>query len=64
MAKFVFTGTITVEGGDVVSRAGAARVLQTMLNDFDDMNSDLDASVTIHWDKVERVSNSKPKETK
>lgn len=64
MAKFIFTGTITVEGSDVMSRVSAARVLQTMLNDYEDMNKDIDASVTIHWDKVERVPKSNPKETK
>lgn len=55
MATFQFTGTITVEG--VRSRKDAINTLQIMLDDFDDMNSnsDSDASVCIHWDKVEKV---------
>jgi hypothetical protein len=54
MAKFIFTGTITVEGSAVRSKADAINTLQMMLDDFEDCNSDLDASVNIHWDKLAR----------
>ena len=54
MATFKFTGTITVEG--VRSRKDAINTLQIMLDDFEDMNSESDASVCIHWDKVEKVT--------
>lgn len=52
MAKYIFTGTITVEG--VKSRKDAINTLQIMLDDFDDMNSESNASVCINWDKVEK----------
>ena len=54
MATFKFTGTITVAG--VNSRKEAINTLQIMLDDFKDMNSDSDADVYIHWDKVEKVT--------
>lgn len=53
MATYKFTGTITVDG--VSSRKEAIETIQIMLDDFDDMNSDSNASVCIHWDKVEKV---------
>lgn len=53
MATYKFTGTITVTG--VSSRKEAIEALQIMLDDFDDMNSDSDTDVHIHWDKVEKV---------
>ena len=52
MAKYIFTGTITVEGSSIKSRLGAINALQIMLNDFDDMNPDMDCSIGIHWDSV------------
>ena len=59
MAKFVFTGTITVEGSDVKTQKDAKTALQIMLDDFDDMNSDMDASVCISWTKIEKESTKK-----
>ncbi len=56
MARYTFTGTITVEG--VSSRKEAIETLQIMLDDYEDMNSDSDASVCIHWDKVEKMRES------
>lgn len=55
MAKYVFTGTITVEGSSIRSKNDAIDALQIMLDDFDDCNSEMDASVTIHWDNVKRT---------
>lgn len=54
MATYKFTGTITVEG--VSSRKEAIETLQIMLDDFDDMNSESEAKVHIHWDKLEKVN--------
>ena len=54
MATYKFTGTITVEG--VSSRKEAIETLQIMLDDFDDMNSESEAEVHIHWDKLEKVN--------
>lgn len=48
-------GTITVEGEDVKRRQDAINALQTMLNDYDDMNED-NTSVVIHWDSVSEES--------
>lgn len=53
MAKFKFTGTITVY--DVKSKKEAINQLQIMLNDYEDMNPD-NKEITIHWDKVEKVT--------
>ena len=55
MAKYVFTGTITVEGSSIRSKKDAITALQIMLDDFDDCNSEMDASVNIHWDDVKRT---------
>lgn len=52
MAKYVFTGTITVY--DVRSKQDAIDQLQIMLNDYEDMNPD-NKEIIIHWDDVKRV---------
>ena len=54
MAKFIFTGTITVQGGSIRTQKDAINALNVMLGDFDDMNPDFDGSVTVHWDKIEK----------
>lgn len=55
MANFKFTGTITVY--DVRSKKDAINQLQIMLDDYEDMNPD-NKEIIIHWDKVEKVSES------
>jgi hypothetical protein len=57
MATFKFTGTITVD--NVRTKKDAINTLQIMLDDFGDMNSESDAEVSIHWDKVEKVKMEK-----
>ena len=59
MAKFTVTATIVVEGSAVRSKKGVLEVLQTMLDDFDDMNSDLDASVCITPAEIKKVAPEK-----
>lgn len=56
MAKYVFTGTITIEGDNVKSKRDAITTLQVMLNDYEDCNStESDTDIVIHWDTIERV---------
>lgn len=53
MAIYKFAGTIIVY--DVRSKKDAINELQIMLDDYDDMNSESESSICIHWDKVEKV---------
>ena len=55
MAKFIFTGTLIVEGESIRTKNDAICELQIMLDDYEDMNP-YDSSVIIHWDKVEKVN--------
>lgn len=52
MATYKINATITVEG--VRSRKEALNTLQIMLDDFEDMNPDTDASVCIHIEKIKK----------
>lgn len=55
MARYIFTGTIAVEGGEIRSKEDAITELQVMLGCYDDMN-DRDSDVVIQWDSVRKDS--------
>lgn len=54
MARFKFTGTITVEGGSILTEQDAIDELRVMI----DAHNDVDCwgnEVVIHWDKIEEI---------
>ena len=53
MAKYVFTGTITINGAR--SQKEATNELQVILDAYEDVN-ETEKSACIHWDKVEKVN--------